>query len=59
MIVIKDEEAEMKRDEMGGVFRTRQREEKFLLGKAEQMRQLRKYTRRREEKLKVKSVRQE
>jgi hypothetical protein len=32
----------MKRDEMGGVFRTRERDEKVLVGKAEQIRQLRK-----------------
>jgi hypothetical protein len=49
----------MKRDEMGGEFRTRERDEKILVGIAEQMKQLRKYTRRREDKLEVKSVRQE
>jgi hypothetical protein len=38
----------MTRDEMSGVFRTRERDEKILVGKAEQMRQLRRYKRRRE-----------
>ena len=44
---------------MGGVFRTCETDEKVLVGKAEQMRQLRRCTRRREDKLKVKSMRQE
>ena len=43
---------------MGGVFRTSERYEKVLVGKAEQMRQLRRYTHRREDKFKVQSVRQ-
>ena len=43
---------------MRGVFRTRERNEKVLVGKAEQMRRPRRYTSRREDKLKVKSVRQ-
>jgi len=44
---------------MGEVFRTRERDEKVLVRKAEQMRQLKRYTRRMEDKLKVTKVRQE
>jgi len=44
---------------MAGIFRTRERDEKVLVGKVEQMRKLRRYTRRSGDKLKVKSVRGE